>query len=128
MNRAVKFVKTQIVIFSECKWFFRIRIQYRSHYRIHAGLPPGTKGRALLQLVLSAVRLVAIYFLINAPDLFVAAESSSPQLQGLMKTINYWVHIGLLITALVIVIKTVVEVFKLVGRRLAQVHQATVGS
>ena len=90
--------------------------------------PLWTKGRALLQLVLSAVRLVAIYFLINAPDLFVAAESSSPQLQGLMKAINYWVHIGLLITALVIVIKTVVEVFKLVGRRLAQVHQATVGS
>ncbi len=90
--------------------------------------PLWTKGRALSQLVLSAVRLVAIYFLINAPDLFVAAESSSPQLQGLMKTINYWVHIGLLITALVIVIKTVVEIFKFVGRRLAQVHQATVGS
>ena len=90
--------------------------------------PLWTKGRALLQLVLSALRLVAFYFLINASDLFVAPETSSPQLQGLMKTINYWVHIGLLITALVIVIKTVVEVFKLVGRRLAQVHQATVGS
>ncbi len=90
--------------------------------------PPWTKGRALSRLVLSAVRLVAIYFLINAADLFVAAESSSPQLQGLTKIVNYWVHIGLLITALVIVIKTVIEIFKFVGRRLAQVHQATVGS
>jgi hypothetical protein len=90
--------------------------------------PPWAKGRALSRLVLSAVRLMVIYFLINAPDLFVAAESSSPQLQALTKTINYWVHIGLLISALVIVIKTLVEIFKFVGRRLTQVHQATVGS
>ena len=89
--------------------------------------PLWTNGRALSRLILNALRLVAIYFLINAPDLFVAAESSSPQLQGLTKIINYWIHIGLLITALVIVIKMVIEIFRFVGRRLAQVHQATVG-
>jgi hypothetical protein len=77
---------------------------------------------------LSALRLVVIYFLINAPDLFVAAESSLQQLQGLTKIVNYWAHIGLLITAFVIVIQIVVEIFKFVGRRFAQVHQATVGS
>jgi hypothetical protein len=90
--------------------------------------PPWTKGRALSRLVLSALRLVAIYFLIHAPDLFVAAESSLPQLQGLTKIVNYWAHIGLLITAVVIVIQMVIEIFKFVGRRFAQVHQATVGS
>jgi hypothetical protein len=90
--------------------------------------PLWTKGRALSRLVLSALRLVVIYFLINAPDLFVAAESSLQQLQGLTKIVNYWAHIGLLITAFVIVIQIVIEIFKFVGRRFAQVHQATVGS
>ncbi len=90
--------------------------------------PPWTKGRALSRLVLRALRLVAIYFLINAPDSFVAAQSGLPQLQGLTKIVNYWAHIGLLITAFVIAIQIVIEIFKFVGRRFAQVHQASVGS
>jgi hypothetical protein len=90
--------------------------------------PPWTKGRALSRLALSALRLVAFYFLINAPDLFVAAESNSAQLQGLTKIVNYWAHLGFLITAVVIAVQIVVEIFKLVGRRFAQVHQASVGS
>lgn len=90
--------------------------------------PLWTNGRALSRLILNALRLVVMYFLINAPDLFVAAESTLPQLQGLAKIVNYWAHIGLLITALVVVIQIVIDIFKFVGRRLAQVHQATVGS
>jgi hypothetical protein len=90
--------------------------------------PAWTKGRALSRLVMSTLGLVVIYFLINAPDLFVAADPSAPKLQTLMKVVNYWAHIGLLITALVNVIKIVIEMARFVGRRFGHVHQATVGS
>jgi hypothetical protein len=90
--------------------------------------PQWTKGRALSRLVMSTLSLVVIYFLINAADLFVAADPSVPKLQSLIKIVNYWAHFGLVITALINVIKIVVEMVKFVGRRFAQVHQATVGS
>ncbi len=88
--------------------------------------PLWTKGRSLSRLVMNALSLVVIYFLINASDLFMAADPSVARLQGLVKIVNYWSHIGLLITAIVIVTKIVVEIVKLVGRRFAQVHHATV--
>jgi hypothetical protein len=90
--------------------------------------PLWMKGRVLSRLVMSTLGLIALYFLINAPDLFVAAEASLPKMQGLASIVNYWAHIGLLITLCVNVIKIVIEIFKFVGRRFAQVHQATVGS
>jgi hypothetical protein len=55
-----------------------------------------------------------------------AADPSVARLQALVKIVNYWTHIGLMITVVVIVIKMVVEIVKLVGRRFAQVHHATV--
>jgi hypothetical protein len=75
---------------------------------------------------MNALSLVVIYFLINAGDLFMAADPSVARLQALVKIVNYWTHIGLMITVVVIVIKMVVEIVKLVGRRFAQVHHATV--
>lgn len=90
--------------------------------------PVWTKGRALSRLVMSTLSLVAIYFLINAPDLFVAADPSAPKLQTLLKIANYWVHIALMIAALIHVIKIVIEMAKLVRRRFGLVHHATVGS
>ncbi len=90
--------------------------------------PLWAKGRMLSQLVMNALSLVVVYFLITAPDLFIAVDPSAAKLQGLVKTINYWTHIGLQITAVVIVIKMVVEIVKLVGRKFAQAHHATVGS
>ena len=48
---------------------------------------------------MNALGLVVVYFLLNAPDLFVAADSSA-KLQDLVKIVNYWCHIGLLITAM----------------------------
>lgn len=88
--------------------------------------PLWTKGRSLSRLVMNALSLVVVYFLINASDLFMAADPSVARLQGLVRIVNYWSHIGLLITAIVIVTKIVVEIVKLVGRRFAQVHHATV--
>lgn len=90
--------------------------------------PQWTQGRSVSRLVMSALGLVVVYFLINAPDLFVAADSSVAKLQGLVKVVNYWSHIGLLITAVVSVVNIVIESVRLVGRRFGHVHHATVGS
>ena len=75
---------------------------------------------------MSALGLVVLYFLINAPELFVAADSSAAQLQGLAKGINYGVHMGLMIAAVVNVVNIGVESVRFIGRRLGRVHQATV--
>lgn len=88
--------------------------------------PAWTQGRAVSRLVMSALGLVVLYFLINAPDLFVAADSSKPQLQALAKGANYGVHLGMVIAAVVNVVNIGIESARFVGRRLGCVHQATV--
>jgi hypothetical protein len=88
--------------------------------------PLWIKGQPISRLVMNSFSLIVLYFLINAGDLFMPADPSVARLQALVKIVNYWTHIGLQITVVVIVIKMVVEIVKLVGRRFAQVHHATV--
>ena len=88
--------------------------------------PQWIQGRGVARLVMSALGLVVLYFLINAPELFVAADSSAAQLQALAKGINYGVHLGLVIAAIVNVVNIVVESARFIGRRFSQAHQATV--
>ena len=88
--------------------------------------PLWIKGQPISRLVMNSFSLIVIYFLINAGDLFMAADPSVARLQALVKIVNYWSHIGLMITVVLIVAKMVVEIVKLVGRRFAQVHHATV--
>jgi hypothetical protein len=90
--------------------------------------PRWTQGRPVTRLVMSVLGVVVLYFLINSPDLFVASDASASQLQLVAKNINYGVHLGLLVTAIVNVITIVRETVRLVGLRLAHVPQATVGS
>ena len=75
---------------------------------------------------MSAHGLVVLYFLINAPELFVPADSNAAQLQALAKGINSGVHLGLVIAAVVNVVNIGVESARLIGRRLGLLHQATV--
>ncbi|MGC2186296.1 MAG: hypothetical protein WA637_23710, partial [Terriglobales bacterium] len=58
--------------------------------------------------------------------LYGAADASAAQLRSLAKGINYSVHPGLVIAAIVHVINIGVESARFVGRKLARVHQATV--
>ncbi|MGH9543987.1 MAG: HAAS signaling domain-containing protein [Terriglobales bacterium] len=88
--------------------------------------PQWAQGRSVSRLVMGGLGLVVLYFLINAPDLFVAADPRAAQLQPLTKGINYGAHLGLLIAAIVAVINIVMESGRLIGRRLNRVHQATV--
>jgi hypothetical protein len=89
--------------------------------------PHWTQGRSISRLVISGLGLVVFYFLINAPELFVPAEAA-PQLLVLVKNINYGIHLGLLVFAVVNVVNIVREAIRLIGGRLGHVHQATVGS
>jgi hypothetical protein len=58
--------------------------------------------------------------------LFVPADASAARLQALAKGINTGVHLGLVIAAIVNVVNIGVESVRLVGRKLAHVHRATV--
>ena len=89
--------------------------------------PRWIQGPHLNRLVMSALGLVVLYFLIGAPDLFVASEPVSPQLQSLAKTINLGVHVGLIVTLIVNVYNVVKESVRFIGRRFSHVHQATMG-
>ena len=89
--------------------------------------PRWTQGGPVARLVMSALGLIVLYFLINAPDLFVATDPSTPQMQSLAKNINYGVNLGLVVAAIVNVINVVKESVRLISRRLGRVHQATVG-
>jgi hypothetical protein len=88
--------------------------------------PQWIQGRSVSRLVMSVLGLVVLYFLINAPELFVPADASAAQLQALAKGINTGVHLGLVIAAIVNAVNIVVESARLIGRRLGLLHQATV--
>lgn len=88
--------------------------------------PHWTQGRPVARLVMSALGLVALYFLANSPDLFVAANAGSAQLQTLAGNINHWTHLGLVISAVVTILTIVREAIRLVGERLSHAHHATV--
>ena len=53
---------------------------------------------------MNSFSLIVFYFLINARDLFIAADSDVARLQAMVKIVNYWTHTGLQITVVVIVI------------------------
>ena len=86
--------------------------------------PRWTEGGQVTRLVMSALGIIVLYFLIGAPDLFVASDANTPQLQALAKNLNLGVHIGLTVTILVNVFNVVKESARLIGRSLGRVHQA----
>jgi hypothetical protein len=90
--------------------------------------PRWTQSAPIRRVVMSALGLVVLYFLLNAPDLFVAADPSTPRLLSLARNINYGVRLGLKVVALINVINIVLESARFIGRRLGRMHQAAVGS
>jgi hypothetical protein len=90
--------------------------------------PQWTQGGQVTRLVMSFLGLIVLYFLINASDLFVAADPSTPQLQSLARNINYGVRLGLVVATIINVVTVVRGSARLIGSRLGRLHQATVGS
>jgi hypothetical protein len=90
--------------------------------------PGWSQARSVSRLIKSGLGLVVFYFLVKSSDLFVAADPSIAQLQILAKNINYVVHLGLPVFAIVNVVMIVREVVRLAGQRFSHVHHAMVGS
>jgi len=90
--------------------------------------PHWAQGRHVALLVMSALGLIVLYFLINAPELFVASDPSSAESQSLVKAINYGLHLALFIAAIVNVVNIVKEAVRLIGWSFSCKHQASVGS
>jgi hypothetical protein len=90
--------------------------------------PQWTQGRHVALMVMSALGLIVLYFLINAPELFVASDPSSVEAQSLVKAINYGLHLALFIAAIVNIVNIVKEAIRLIGWRFGRAHQASVGS
>ncbi len=89
--------------------------------------PYWTNGHPVSRLATSALGLGAVYFLMNSPDVFVAADAGSARLQTLVTSLNYWTHLGLMIFAVVAILTILREAIRLVSGKLDHVHHATVG-
>ncbi len=89
--------------------------------------PRWTQGEPASRLVMSALGLIVLYFLIGAPDLFVASDPSAPQQHALAKNLSLGVHVGLILAVIRNVFNVVKESVHFMGGKLGGVHQATVG-
>jgi len=89
--------------------------------------PQWNQGRQVSRLVMGALGLVVFYVLINAPELFVAADASSLQFQTLAKTINFGLHIGLVVAVIVNIVTIGKDAVMFVWRKLDQANGAVVG-
>jgi len=90
--------------------------------------PQWTSGQRVARLLKNALNLIVFYFLIKAPELFVAADPSAPQLQSLAETINFGLHLALTIAVIVSVVNMVIDAVRLLARKASAAKGATVGS
>lgn len=89
--------------------------------------PHWTSGQQVSRLVMGALGLIVLYFLVRVPELFVAADPSSSEFQTLAKTINFGLHIGLVVAVIVNVVIIGRDAVMFVWRRLDQANGAFVG-
>jgi hypothetical protein len=88
--------------------------------------PRWTQGGPVRRLVMSALGLIVLYFLIGAPNLFVARDPSAPQQQVLARNLSLGIHVGLILAVIMNVFNVVKESVRFIGSKLGRVHQATV--
>jgi hypothetical protein len=86
---------------------------------------PQWNGHRVLSLIMSALGFIVLYFLIMTPEPFVATNPDSAPLQGLVKNLNFGLHLGLTVAIVIKAILFVVDAAKLVGRKLSQAQQTT---
>jgi hypothetical protein len=89
--------------------------------------PQWTQGRNVTRVVMSALGLVVLYFLITAPELFVAAEANAAEFQPVAKIINSGVHLGLIIAAIMNIVNVVRGLARLIWQKLGGAHPAAAG-
>ncbi len=91
--------------------------------------PYATKLHTIVRLSIRCASLVVLVFLIKAPDVFVAANGTNhAQMQPVMHSMNYAIHLALLIAAVIVVGQLAVDLWKLLSGRLGQADPAALGS
>lgn len=93
---------------------------------IRLARPHWKQGGRVSRVVMSALGLVVLYFLIQSPEPFVAADPLSEQFQTLAKTINFGLHIGLTIAVSVNIFNVAKEAVLFFWRKIDQAHHAAV--
>ena len=88
--------------------------------------PQWKQGARVSRLVMSALGLVVLYFLIQSPEPFVAADPNSEQFVTLAKTVNFGLHIGLTVAAIFNVFNVAKEAVLFLWRNVDQTHHAAV--
>jgi hypothetical protein len=86
---------------------------------------PQWNGHRLLNLIMGALGVVVLYFLIMTPEPFIAVNPESVPLQGLVKNLNFGLHLGLMVAVVIKIIMLVIEAAKFAGRKLSQAQQTT---
>lgn len=89
--------------------------------------PPRAENRRIIGLMKHALGLVILIFLVKAPALFVATYPDAPNMEGLVESINFGLHLGLSIAVVVNVIKMVIDVVRLLRPKPGQANHAAVG-
>jgi hypothetical protein len=77
------------------------------------------------RLVKSALGLLVLYLLVNAPTLFVAADPN--QIQPVVNHINFGLHLGLVVAVIATVINLLRDAVRLIRERLGRGQEAAVG-
>lgn len=85
--------------------------------------PGWERGRAWFRLLFRALNLLVLYFLINSTDILVA---SNPNAEPFMKNLNHGLHIGLVITAVIVVAQAIWDLYCLIARRFSNGERAVV--
>lgn len=90
--------------------------------------PYATRAHTITRMVTRILSLTLLAFLIRAGDTFVLTGSQNPQMQPLMTNINFSLHLGLIVAAVVQAAQLVVNTWKMIAGRVEQTHEAALGS
>lgn len=90
--------------------------------------PQWVAGQRVVRLVKSALGLVVFYFLLKAPDLFVPVQADAAHVQTLVNTINFGLHLALIIAVIVNIVLIGIDAVRLVARKHGRANHAVVGS
>jgi len=127
----------QYLIFGPGAAFFRFGPVFQAIYPLFVGMvlvdisftvaaifhPQWSNVRRISRVVMSGIGLLVLYFLIKTPELLVAADPASAQMQDLSKTVNNAIHLALMVAVVVSIINLVVGGARLLGRWLARTHE-----
>jgi hypothetical protein len=97
-------------------------------YAVEIARPNATRLHTMGALGMRALSLIVFFFLIRAKEVFVAADPSNPQFRQALTSINYAVHLGLIIAAALAVYKLLLDIWKLMTKRPEQAQSAALSS